>query len=103
MNKGTLRAIACMALLLLTAPLATAENLDSLVPWPGHVLPALAKSAAVVPQSTAAADESLTLTLVLKRDDQAGFAKYLRDVYDPTSSHHRKFLTQSELSDRFGP
>ena len=103
MNKGTLRAIACMALLLLTAPLATAANLDSLVPLPGHVLPALAKSAAVVPQSTAAADESLTLTLVLKRDDQAGFAKYLRDVYDPTSSHHRKFLTQSELSDRFGP
>jgi kumamolisin len=92
-----------MALLLLAAPLARAADPDSPVPLPGHVLPALARSAAIAPQSNAVADEPLTLTLVLKRDDQAGFAKYLRDVYDPTSSTHRKFLTQRELSDRFGP
>jgi hypothetical protein len=75
----------------------------SLVRLPGHVLPALAKAKAVAPQSQAAADEPLTLTLVLKRDDQAGFERYLHDVYDPSFANYRHFLTQSELSDRFGP
>lgn len=74
----------------------------SMVRLPGHVLPALAKAKAA-PRSKAAADEPLTLTLVLKRDDQAGFDKYLRDVYDPKSPIYRKFLTPGELSERFGP
>jgi hypothetical protein len=103
MNKQMLQAIAWMAFLLLTAPLASAAQPDALIRLPGHVPAALAKATPVAQASKATADEVLTLTLVLKRDDQAGFAKYLRDVYDPTSSTHRKFLTQRELSDRFGP
>jgi kumamolisin len=99
-----------MSVSLVTTPLAGAANRKAsahrvapMVRLPGHVLPALAKATAVASQSKAAADESLTLTLVLKRDDQAGFERYLRDVYDPKSPNYRKFLTQSELSDRFGP
>src|SRR5262245_4322839 len=75
----------------------------SMVRLPGHVLPALAKAKAVAPQSKTVAEKSLTLTLVLKHDDQAGFERYLHDVYDSHSPNHRRFLTQSELSDRFGP
>ena len=103
MNKETLQAAVCMAFLLLTAPLATAAQQDSLVRLPGHVLPALGKAKAVAPQSEAVADEPLTLTLVLKRDDPAGFDKYLREVYDPKAPSYRKFLSQTELSNRFGP
>ena len=67
------------------------------------MLPALTKAKAVPSESKVVADEPLTLTLVLKRDDQVGFERYLREVYDPKSLNYRKFLTQSELSDRFGP
>lgn len=103
MSMGILKAIACVSLFLLTAPLASAAKPEAMVRLPGHVLPALAKAKVVAAQSKATADEPLTLTLVLKRDDQAGFDKYLRDVYDPKSPSFQKFLTQSELSDRFGP
>lgn len=74
-----------------------------MVRLPGHVLPALAKAKAVAPQSKAVADEPLTLTLVLKRDDQAEFERYLYEVYNPSSPNYRHFLTQSEIADRFGP
>ncbi len=50
-----------------------------------------------------AASEPLTLTVVLRRDDEDGFARFLADVYDPNSSQFRKFLTPRQLSDRFGP
>jgi subtilase family serine protease len=110
MNKWSLQILVLGSFLLLTAPLvgaskpdSKADGVDSLVRLPGHVLPALAQAKAVLSQSKVAADEPLTLTLVLKRDDQAGFERYLREVYDPKSLVYRKFLTQSELSDRFGP
>ena len=45
----------------------------------------------------------MTLTLVLNRSDEAGFQRYLRDVYDPHSRSYRHFLTPIQLSDRFGP
>ncbi|MEW6269348.1 MAG: protease pro-enzyme activation domain-containing protein [Thermodesulfobacteriota bacterium] len=69
----------------------------------GHVLPVLEEARPAVPRSEAAADEPLTVTLVLKRDDQAGFEGYLREVYDPKSSIFRQFSSQKELTDRFGP
>jgi hypothetical protein len=47
--------------------------------------------------------EPLTLTLTLKRADQAGFDRYLHDVYDPDSPRFRHFLSQSQIADRFGP
>lgn len=103
MSKKNLQTIVCIGFLLLTASLASATKTDSLVRLPGHVLPALAKTKAVASPSKAATDEPLTLTIVLKRDDQVGFNRYLREAYDPKSPNYRQFLTQSELSDRFGP
>ena len=82
MRHWNLRTIVCVSLLLLTAPFARAAKPDP-GPLTGHVLPALAKATPVAPiQSSGRA--VLTLTLVLKRDDQAGFERYLRDVYDPS-------------------
>jgi hypothetical protein len=43
------------------------------------------------------------LTVVLRRTDPAGFAAYLNALYDPRSSYYRKFATQAQLADRFGP
>jgi kumamolisin len=50
-----------------------------------------------------APDAELTLTIVLRRDDQAGFDRHLRDLYDSASPIHRRFLEPSQLADRFGP
>lgn len=47
--------------------------------------------------------QMLTITVVLKRTDQAGFDTYLQQVYDRHSPQYRHFLTQAQLADRFGP
>jgi hypothetical protein len=77
-----------------------------MVRLPGHVLPALAKAVEVDATAKQLRDiesEPITLTLVLKRDDQRGFETYLRDVYDRQSPRFQRFLPQSEIADRFGP
>jgi len=51
---------------------------------PGHVLPALAK-ATIVPSKSETDTQLVTLTLVLKRDDQPGFEHFLHGLYDPKS------------------
>ena len=57
-----------------------------------------------MPAKTARATaEPMTLTFVLRRDDEAGFQQFLRDVYDPGSPAFRRFVTPRELADRFGP
>jgi len=66
----------------------------------GHVLSALATSA---PKNAAAESAPLTLTLVLQRSDEAGFERYLADVYDPASPLFRQFMSPVQISDRFGP
>ena len=48
-------------------------------------------------------EEPLTLTITLRRSDQAGFDRYLHDVYDPGSPTFRHFLSQSGIADTFGP
>ncbi len=68
---------------------------------PGHVLPALSMATAAAKSSNA--DEELSLTLVLNRDDEAGFQRELHDVYDSRSPNYRQFLSAAELRDRFGP
>lgn len=95
--------IVCLSIVLLTGLFAHAAKPEAMVRLPGHVLPALAKAIPVDSKFAALAEQPLTLTLVLKRDDQPGFDQYLREVYDPKSSNYRKFLTQSVLADRFGP
>ncbi|MGE0825072.1 MAG: protease pro-enzyme activation domain-containing protein [Candidatus Binatia bacterium] len=95
---------------LVTIPLANAASLKrvayrtgTMVRLPGHVLPVLAQATPVAAPFTSGAEELVNLTIVLKRHDQAGFERYLREVYDPQSPRYRKFLTQRELSNRFGP
>jgi hypothetical protein len=66
---------------------------------PGHVLDM--PSAAYAVSSDAV--QSLTLTLVLRRDDEAGFNRYLAKVYDSHSDSYRHFLSARQISARFGP
>ncbi len=85
---------------------ATVESAPT-VRLPGHVLPALAKATAIRPgdENAEAANgrQLLTLTIVLKRDDQLAFDRYLRDVYDSHSPRFHRFLNQRELARKFGP
>ena len=111
--RGARRAMAgvLLAAAFLGAPpgmRAPAHAADSgMVRLPGHVLPALAKAAkaspGVMPKSGDGANGLLNLTFTLKRDDEAGFQAYLRDVYDPRSPDFHRFLSQAQLSGRFGP
>jgi hypothetical protein len=73
-----------------------------MVRLPGHVLPALAK-ATRIKSAPHAGDSPITLTLTLNRDDQAGFERYLHQVYDRRSPNFHQFLKPQEISDRFGP
>jgi kumamolisin len=96
------------SLLLASASIASASAYDStraapaMVRLPGHVLPALSK-ATIVPSTSRSDSEPVTLTIVLKHDDQAGFERFLHDLYDPKSSSFHHFLTQRQIADRFGP
>ena len=101
--------VASFALVLLAKPSiasASAEHPTQPPPatirLPGHMLPALSK-ATIVPSSARAENQRITLTLVLKRDDQAGFERFLHDVYEPKSPSFHRFLTQRQIADRFGP
>jgi subtilase family serine protease len=78
------------------------ETTPATVRLPGHVLSAIAK-ASVVPSSAKSESGTLSLTLVLKRDDQAGFERFLHDLYDPKSPAFHHFLTQQQIGNRFGP
>jgi hypothetical protein len=74
----------------------------------GHVLPALSRATAIPEpggKSALAKDaaQPITLTIVLKRDNQAAFESYLHEIYDPHSKNFHHYLTQRQISDRFGP
>jgi hypothetical protein len=88
-----------IALLVVAWPRVAAGSQDRL---PGHVLPALAQATPITPSL---ADKSLplTLTLVLKRDDEGGFEQFLHDVYDSRSPQYHHFLAPVKVADRFGP
>jgi subtilase family serine protease len=49
------------------------------------------------------ADQIMNLDVVLPIRDQAGLDRFLEEVYDPTSSSYRHFLTVPEFTARFGP
>lgn len=71
---------------------------------PGHVpsaLPGATKIARSGDRTWQA--EPVSLTFVLRRERETAFSTYLRDLYDPRSPRYRRFLTQSEIADRFGP
>ena len=85
----------------IVAPVAQAApaQQQANLPLSGHVLPALAYAFPASRADTA----PLTVTLVLNRDDEAGFQKYLRDVYDPTSETFRHFMSAQQIAEKFGP
>ena len=93
--------LCCFTLTLSAFGAPGSDEADASARLPGHVLEALAGAQPLAAASPG--DETLTLTLVLKRDDPAGFADYLAAVYDPASPRYRRFLTQTELTERFGP
>ncbi|PYS59235.1 MAG: hypothetical protein DMF74_21910, partial [Acidobacteria bacterium] len=68
---------------------------------PGEV-PSALSGATKLPERMAA-DAPLTLTIILKHADQAGFDRYFKDVYDQRSPSFRHFLSQREITARFGP
>ena len=77
---------------------------------PGHVLAALDTARRIDPRNTSddprtsgLEQSPLTLTLTLRRDDPGAFDRYLADVYDSKSKRYQKFLTQSQITERYGP
>jgi len=77
----------------------------------GHVLPVLQRATLIRPpgaraQSAALAgleEAPLTVTVVLQRDDPAGFQRFLAELYDSRSPLFRKWISPREVSARFGP
>jgi subtilase family serine protease len=47
--------------------------------------------------------QSLRIDIVLPLRDQAGLDSFLRELYDPSSSSYRHFLTVQEFTAKFGP
>src|SRR5262245_23822274 len=85
-----------------TSSASTIAPSEALVRLQGHVLGAI-PSAGPPPASRGLDTDPIVLTLVLGRTDQAGFDRYLHDVYDAQSPDFRRFLGQPEITARFGP
>jgi len=90
------------------APEAEVHTAKATVRLPGHVLPALSKAKAIIPTMQAGktrpeSTEPITLTLVLRRDNQPAFDIYLHQIYDSHSKNFHHYLTQRQIADRFGP
>src|SRR5207253_377936 len=83
------------------APTRLRDLRKGMVRLQGEV-PAALSSATKLPRA-AAADRSLTLTIVLNRTDQPGFEAFLRGAQDPQSPSYGHYLSQREQADRFGP
>src|SRR3954452_6147832 len=103
---------ALLALCFLVAACAAAaspepSNGSPRVSLPGHVLTGVAslsrtsdgRADAKVPHSA----DTLDLTIILRRSDEAGFQAFLADVYDPTSIRYLHFLGGTQQAERFGP
>jgi hypothetical protein len=116
MEPGMVRQCAALVALILALLTVTssigeaslAQHSDAqMVRLPGHVLAALSRAKLLPPTNARAAaaeaKQPLLLTIVLKRSNQAGFNRYLHDVYDPHSPIFHRFLTPEQVSDRFGP
>jgi len=89
-------AAACLTLGLFAQP-TQAQQLRTL---PGHVPPAVALLQPVdrLPGST-----RLNLAIGLPLRNQEGLTKLLQQIYDPTSSQYRHYLTPERFTEKFGP
>jgi hypothetical protein len=80
-------ALAILWLMASTANVAASRGkgaAPAMVRLPGHVLSALAKATKVAPHA-GVSNQPATLTIVLKRDDQKGFDRYLKDIKSTSS------------------
>ena len=105
MLRSCVRSILAGLLVLFSCVCANATQAPSapgMVRIPGHVLPALSK-ATIAPSKPETDSQLITLTLVLKRDDQPAFERYLHEIYDPHSKNFHHFLSQDQIAERFGP
>ena len=90
----------------LCAVTSTAQSQSASIAIPGHVLPALVGAVKLAPSAQTSAEsdnETLGLTIVLRRTDPDGFAQYLQDVYDAKSGRYLQFLSPLAVSEQFGP
>jgi hypothetical protein len=94
-TRGLVLGAMAAALFLMAAFAGASDAAPSRLP--GHTLSGLPARAA------RASTEPMTLTFVLRHDDEAGFQHYLHDVGDPASPDYRHYLTAAEQADRFGP
>ena len=94
MRAGRILVVAWAVCLAVLAGSAGAATGDVRIPLPGHTLPpettAKAQRTDVVAKS---AEEPLTLTIVLRRNDPYAFAQLLSDLQDPQSPRYRRYLT----------
>ncbi len=97
--RSAILLFAALGLASLLAP-GSAHAATTTLPLPGHVLPGLGAATRI---SAAPGLAPLTLTIVMRRDDEAGYAEYLRAVYDAQSTQFHKFLTAAQQSEHFGP
>ena len=102
---------AIAALLFVSLPAATHASNSSQVSvagraiLAGETIPVLSHAQLLPGSRRAGMDlkQQLTLTVTLNRTDQSGFNHYLSQVMDPASPTHGRYLTQAQLSARFGP
>lgn len=89
-----------LALLVLLLSTVSVAAPDGRVALSGHLAP-LQKSFAKINSSNPAS--AISITLVLKRSDEAGFQRWLQALQDPRSADFERYLTPQDLAERFGP
>jgi subtilase family serine protease len=67
-----------------------------------HV-PQAVRNGTVLPTAQPESTQVLRLSIVLPLSDSAGLIRFLANLYDPSNSSYRKFLTVQQFTDRFGP
>ncbi len=92
--------LACAVMsILLTAP---AQGQQSLQELHGHVRPAVARRQAEMVGSLPAT-QRMHLSIVLPLRNRAQLSKLLSELYDPSSSNYRQFLSVAQFTEQFGP
>ena len=83
----------------------TAGPAARLVRIPGSVPAVLTRATPIATPAeiTREAKAPITVTLVLKRDHEQAFERYLAQLYRPGSPVYRQFLSQRQIAARFGP
>ena len=89
-------------LISLVSVTGTAQPRAASVTLPGHV-PAVVASASAQPRDPQAANQPITLTVMLNLTDQAGFKAFEASLQDPTSPNYGHPVSGAELTQRFGP